>query len=205
MPNLSNAIKERRSIRKYQAKEVSKEVVKELLIAAGSAPSAHNAQPWRFLVLADAGVKRELALAMTQAWAEDLADDDVTINKEMRKARVERSANAPVLILACLTMDGMQKFNDKKRQKIERDLAIQSLGAAIENLLLAAHAAGLGACWYCAPSFCKDKVREMLEIPKPVEPHAFITLGYPCECPEAPPRKKFGDYCFVDIWGKPLG
>ena len=99
-------------------------------------------------------------------------------------------------------MDGMRKFPDEKRQKSERDLAVQSLGAAMQSLLLAAHVKGLGACWFSAPSFCKETVKKVLGIPDEVEPEALIALGYPAEKPQVPPNKLLGDYCFVDEWGR---
>ena len=132
MPDLSDTIKGRRSVRKYQAKAVPKEVIEEVLVAAGWAPSAHNAQPWRFIVLDDPAVKRELAEAMAQAWVADMAKEDAKIDEETRSARVERFANAPVLILACVTTDEMNKFPDAKRQSCERDLAVASLGSLAE-------------------------------------------------------------------------
>ena len=195
MSHVLDAIRERRSVRKYLARTVPKEVVEEVLVAAGWAPSAHNAQPWRFIVLDEASVKHELAQAMADAWAADLTRDGVTVDADKRKARVERFTTGPVLILACLTMDGMRKFSDEKRQESERDLAMQSLGAAIQNLLLAAYVKGLGACWFSAPSFCKENVRKVLGIPDEVEPEALITLGYPGEKPQVPPKKLLGDYC----------
>jgi F420 biosynthesis protein FbiB-like protein len=146
MSHVSDAIKERRSIRKYSTKPVPQEAVEEVLVAAGWAPSAHNAQPWRFIVLADPAVKRELAEAMAEAWAADMAQDGSKVDVETQKARVERFATAPVLILACTTMDGMARQPDMERLSVERDLAMQSLAAALENMLLAAHAEGLGAC-----------------------------------------------------------
>jgi len=201
MSNMLDAIKERRSVRKYQSRTVPHELIEEVLVAAGWAPSAHNAQPWRFIVLADAQVKRELAEAMAESWAADMAKDGLNIEADKRRVRVERFATAPVLILACLTMDGMRKFSDKKRQNSERDLAMQSLGATLQNLLLAAHAKGLGACWFCAPGFCKETVRRVLKIPDEVEPEALIAIGYPAEKPPVPPKKLLGDYCFKDQWG----
>jgi coenzyme F420-0:L-glutamate ligase/coenzyme F420-1:gamma-L-glutamate ligase len=201
MTDVLDALRERRSVRKYQLRPVPKELVEEVLVAAGLAPSAHNAQPWRFIVLADTSLKRELALAMAEAWAADLASDGFAVEAEKRKAKIERFANAPVLILACLTMEGMEKFTDERRQKYERDLAVQSLGAALENLLLAAQAKGLGACWFSAPGFCKETVRKVLKIPDAVEPEALIVLGYPAETPPTPKKKALGDYCFLDGWG----
>jgi F420 biosynthesis protein FbiB-like protein len=201
MSHVLDAIKKRRSVRKYLARPVPQKAIEEVLVAAGWAPSAHNAQPWRFIILADALVKRELAEAMAESWAADIAKDGLTIEPEKLKLRVERFATAPVLILACLTMDGMDNFSDEKRQKCERDLAMQSLAAALENMLLAAHAKGLGACWFCAPGFCKETVRRVLKIPDGVEPEGLIAMGYPAEEPPVPSKKPIGDYCFRDKWG----
>ena len=204
MSNMLDAIKERRSVRTYQSRTVSHELIEQVLVVAGWAPSAHNAQPWRFIVLADESVKRKLAEAMAESWAADMAKDGLKIEADKRRISVERFATAPVLILACLTMDGMRKFSDKKRQNCERDLAMQSLGAALQNLLLAAHAKGLGACWFCAPGFCKETVRKVLKIPGEVEPEALIAMGYPAEKPPVPPKKLLGDYCFKNKWGGSL-
>jgi F420 biosynthesis protein FbiB-like protein len=141
---------------------------------------------------------------MAKAWAADIAKDGISIEAKTFKLRVERLATAPALVLACLSMEDMAKFPDEQRQRCERDLAMQSLAAALQNLLLAAHAEGLGACWFCAPAFCKETVREVLEIPDEVEPEALIAIGYPAEEPPAPPKKRLGDYCFKDRWGHRL-
>ena len=116
MPDLFDAIKQRRSVRKYLPRPVSREVVTEILSSAGWAPSAHNSQPWRFIILSDASVKRRLADAMADSWVTNLAKDGAKVDDEMRKERVERFADAPVLILACFTMDGLRKFPDNERQ-----------------------------------------------------------------------------------------
>ena len=202
MPDLFEVVKQRRSIRKYLPRSVQKEIILKVLEAAGCAPSAHNSQPWRFIVLSNESIKLELADAMAEAWAADLKKDGKIVDLTERKERVGRFANAPVLILACLTMDGLRKFPDEERQMCERDLAVQSFGAAIQNLLLTAHAKGLGACWYCAPGFCKKTVREVLKIPDSVEPQSFVILGYPAETPSVPKKKSLDEYCFVDEWGR---
>ncbi len=173
----------------------------EVLEAAGWAPSAHNSQPWRFIVLQDSRVKGVLAEKMAEAWAADIAKDGSSVDETKRVEQRERFANAPVLVLACLTMEDLM-FPDEERQRTERDLAVESLGAGLENLLLAAYGAGLGACWYCAPAFCKETVREVLKIPADVEPAALIVMGYPAESPPAPTKKALKDYCFVDVWDK---
>jgi len=200
MQNASNMIKDRRSIRKYLDRPVPQRTIEEILDAARWAPSAHNAQPWRLTVLADKSVKHELAKAMAESWAEDTAKDGLEIEDDKLNNRIDRFTNAPVLILACLSIDDMNKFSDEKRQTTERDLAMQSIGAAIQNMLLTAHMNGLGTCWFCAPAFCKETVTKVLKIPDQIEPEALITMGYPAEKPPAPPRKLLADYCFKDKW-----
>ncbi len=206
MPPLSDALKQRRSIRYYQNRPVDLTLVKSLLETASFAPSAHNAQPWRFVVLTDSENKETLANAMAQVWLAELEREHIP--KNMRWATVNRSVQrfiaAPVIVLACLSMENMDTYPDEKRQNIERDLAVQSLGAAVQTLLLAAHAEGLGCCWYCAPIFCQDAVREAFQIPADVEPQALITLGYPAEAPNVPARMPVDAFTYVDRWERSL-
>jgi F420 biosynthesis protein FbiB-like protein len=202
--SLNDVIKKRRSVRKYLPQMVPRDAILELLVAAGWAPSAHNSQPWRFIILENPSVKRQLAEAMADAWAADVEKDGGKIDAKMKQERVDRFANSPALILACTVMDGLRKFSDQKRQMFERDLSQQSLGAAMQNMLLTAHALGFGACWFCAPGFCKETVRKVLGIPKEVEPEAFVIIGYPAEMPLLPPKKPIGEYCFRDMWGLKL-
>jgi coenzyme F420-0:L-glutamate ligase / coenzyme F420-1:gamma-L-glutamate ligase len=201
MSPMPEELRSRRSIRKYQQKPIPKQVIAEVLEAAIWAPSAHNAQPWRFIVLTKTLNKWKLSNTMAQAWAEDMIKDGQKIDDAIFSARVERFAQAPVLILACLTMDGMHKQPDKERQNIERDLALESFGAAIQNLLLMTNAKGLGACWFCAPAFCKETVRKNLKLPDDIDPSALVAIGYPDEKPPAPVRKPFDELCFKDKWG----
>ncbi|MCW4046087.1 MAG: nitroreductase family protein [Candidatus Bathyarchaeota archaeon] len=206
MAHVIDAIKTRRSVRTYSSRPVPLSTLQQVLEAAGWAPSAHNAQPWRFIVLASEAEKQVLAEAMAKAWMTDLAKQGVTleVQESLCKASVERFTRAPVLIIACITMEDMDRYADEPRQRVERDLAVQSLGAALQNLLLAAHACGLGACWYCAPAFCKETVRKVLKIPEEVEPQALITLGYPAEKPRTPRRKQLQSYSYRDCWGGKL-
>jgi len=204
MSSLLEALKQRRSIRKYQNKPVPKELVFKVLESAGFAPSAHNSQPWRFVVIEDSEVKTSLAEQMAQAWAADMEKNGSKIDEAKRIERRERFTKAPVLIIACLAMDGMIAFTDEQRQLTEHDLAVESLAAAIQNILLTAHGLGLGACWYCAPAFCKPTVRKTLHIPETVEPTALVTIGYPAESLSVSSKKTLGEYCYSDCWGKPL-
>jgi coenzyme F420-0:L-glutamate ligase/coenzyme F420-1:gamma-L-glutamate ligase len=185
-----NALRKRRSVRRYLTKAIEDNTITEILETAILAPSAHNSQPWRFLVLKNHETKRKLAETMAQAYKEDLIKD--RISPEMRetilKSSVERFTSAPVLIIAGLTMRDMNHYPDKERQIAEYKLAVQSVAVAIQNILIASFAKGLGACWFCAPLFCQEAVRKAVGIPEDVEPQALITLGYPDEEPSTPSR-----------------
>ncbi len=143
---------------------------------------------------------------MADTWLQDLKKDGETQENRAKLINdsVERFTNAPVLVVACLTMKDMLRYPDEERQKCEHDLAVQSLSAAIQNMLLTAHAKQLGACWYCAPIFCKTAVRQALRIPEDAEPQALITIGYPAENPNPPYRKPLRSIAHSDTWGKAL-
>ncbi len=204
MATLTEELKNRRSIRKYTSKPISNELIHKVIEAATYAPSAHNAQPWRFIFITDSQKKKTLAEAMALAWLEDLrkVKASETSHQANLSSSIERFSLAPGLILVCLTMENMDTYPDRARQTTERDLAIQSVAAAIENLLIALHVEGLGACWYCAPSFCKDEVRKVLDIPERIEPQALITFGYAAETPKTHTRKVTNDILFINKWGE---
>ncbi len=199
-------IRDRRSIRTFDTKDVPKTFLLKIMEAATLAPSAHNVQPWRFTVITDWKRKHTIAVAMAEKWNEDLTNDGVSL--ENRRALLETSkkcfSESPVLIVAAITMKEMDVYPDEKRQEYEHLLATQSLAAAIQNMLLAIHTLGLAACWHCAPLFCQEAVRKVLNMPSHVEPQALISLGYPYDYPEMPPRKALSEVFFRDKWGKPF-
>ncbi len=173
----------RRSIRRYLPDPISPEMVQQLLTAASWAPSAHNRQPWRFAVIQSDCVKEQLAAAMGQKLRQDLAKDNMPepfIQKETSRS-YERITNAPLIIIACTSMTDMDTYPDLTRQHNEWIMATQSTALAVQNLLLAAHAFGLGACWMCAPLFCPQTVQNTLNLAPDWEPQALVTIGYPAE------------------------
>ena len=205
--SLLSLIKARRSIRKLKEKPVPLRLVLEALDAATWAPSAHNAQPWRFIVITDAAVKRGLATAMAEVWKKDLLRDGVpkAEAEKLVAESIERFARAPVLVLACMTMEGMHTYPDERRQRAEYLMAVQSVAASIQNFLLAVSALGLGGCWYCAPLFCQEAVRRVLGIPPDVEPQALLAVGFPDERPTPPPRKPLEEVVYLERWGQRVG
>ncbi len=187
---MREVFQKRRSIRKYKKRELSDIKIKRILNTARWAPSAHNSQPWRFLIIKESTIKLKLAKSMAEIWKRDFFPGRLNKGKraELINSSIKRFSESPVLILACLTMKDMNKYPDKRRREIEHILAIQSVAAAIENILLATELEDLGACWFCAPLFCKDIVRKTLGLSKDIEPQALITLGYPDEKPKTPQR-----------------
>ncbi|WP_230427094.1 nitroreductase family protein [Cupriavidus yeoncheonensis] len=184
-PEASGAplLQHRRSIRRYLDCPIPEQTLDRLLEAAINAPSAHNRQPWRFVVLRAAADKASLARAMGRKLRMDrLADNDPEDIVEADVARsYARLTGAPALVLVCLTMADMDRYDDERRNRFEHQMAVQSTAMAGQNLLLAASAAGLGACWLCAPMFCPDTVRQALDLPQDWEPQGIITLGYPAD------------------------
>jgi len=204
--DIAQAVITRRSIRRFKPKRVPRDIIKIILDMARWAPSAHNAQPWRLVVIDDDEVKRKLASEMGRAWLSDLEKDGVPREKAERIVRIEsweRITNSPIVIIACLTMENMDRYPDRRRRKAEYLMAVQSVAAYIQNILLLAHNEGLGACWICAPLFCQGAVRKVLGLPKSIEPQAMIIMGYADEKPNPPPRRKLEEICSFNFWGRP--
>jgi coenzyme F420-0:L-glutamate ligase/coenzyme F420-1:gamma-L-glutamate ligase len=178
---LYGLLRARRSIRRYTPQVVPPALVERLLAAAGWAPSSHNRQPWRFATLTAPEAKAGLARAMGERLEADrLADgdrpEDVAADTAKSFARITQ---APVVVVVCLTLAEMDAYPDARRAAAERTMAVQSVAMAVQNLLLAAHAEGLGACWMCAPLFCPEVVGGALALPADWEAQALVTLGYP--------------------------
>ena len=192
---LARVIATRRSVRRYLQDCVPKALIDELVQCAVNAPSAHNRQPWRFTVLHDDRSKARLADAMgAQLRADRLKDGDPIAVVEADVARsFERISRAPVVVLIAATIAEMDSYPDLRRQHAEHLMAIQSTAMAVQNLLLAAHAAGLATCWMCAPLFCPDTVALTLGLPEGWEPQALVTLGAPASAGKPPVRKPVAD------------
>ncbi len=183
LSELLAVVRGRRSIRRYTPAPVSRAAIEHALEAARWAPSAHNRQPWRFAVVIDPAQRAGLAGAMGQRFRTDLLADGLSPDAvEAQVARsVQRITTAPALIAVFLSMRDMDYYPDERRQQAERTMAVQSTSLAVQNLLLALHIQGLGACWMCAPLFCPEVVRDALDVPADWEAQALITVGEPAE------------------------
>lgn len=181
--DLTHVIHTRRSIRHYTDQPVPVELIDQLLEAATWAPSAHNRQPWRFVVISSPKAKQHLAAVMGERLRTDrLRDGDPldVVERDVVRSR-ERISTAPIVIAACLSMIDMDHYQDDRRDDAERTMAIQSVAMSLQNMLLTAHDLGLGACWLCAPLFCRDAVRSVLDLPIDWEAQALITIGHPAD------------------------
>jgi len=190
MEALAATIRGRRSVRAFDPRPVPRPLVEAAIEAAGWAPSPHGRQPWRFAVVEAAARRASLAEAMAATWRTQLdldGQDAATVERRLARSR-ERLTTAPLLIVPCLYLEDLDVYPDPARQDAERTMAIQSLGAAVQNLLLSLYASRLDAGWMCAPLFCPDVVRRELGLAETLDPQALIAVGYAAKDPVRRPR-----------------
>jgi F420 biosynthesis protein FbiB-like protein len=183
---LHNFLRTRRSIRRFKPDPLPDSVIQDILSTATYAPSAHNRQPWRFVVITSPTAKAKLAEAMAQDFERDLRQDGVPVERiqaQLKRSK-ERITCAPVAIILCLDMSEMDTYPDEKRRQAERTMAVQSVAAAALQLLLAAHAEGLGAVWVCSPLFAQETIRKTMDLSKQWEPQGMFFIGYSDESPK---------------------
>ncbi len=183
-------VEARRSIRAFTADPVPRTDLDALVEAACLAPAPHHSRPWRFVVVDDADAKARLARGMGAAWRYDLERDGVAAGRidELVGASRRRLESAPALVLGCLTWDGLDHYPDERRRQAELGMALLSLGAAVENLMLAATDRGLASCWMAAPIFCPEAARDALALPADWLPQALVLVGRPDPAYAARPR-----------------
>ncbi len=183
---LATLLRSRCSVRKFQDRPVARELVEQIIEAARWAPSPHGRQPWRFVVLTRQEVKQQLAERMGDSWRQNLemdGQDAEIVDVRLEKSR-QRILNAPVIIIPCLYLEDLDHYPDERRQANETIMAIQSIGAAIQNMLLMAYDLGLDSGWMCAPLFCPEVVCEVLDLDTCLVPQALITVGYVAADPQ---------------------
>jgi nitroreductase len=170
--NVMEAIRTRRSIRKYAKKEVEDEKLKKILEAGRLAPSAGNRQEWRYVIVKDPKTREKLSeAALGQKFV----------------------AEAPIVIVACAQTDGHIMACGQPSYPI--DVAI-----SIDHMTLVAVEEGLGTCWIGA--FKEDKVKKILGIPEEIRVVELLTLGYPEFIPPPSPRKNLEEIVMYEKWGK---
>lgn len=179
------AIQTRKSIRRYQEKAVSQELVTRIVEAARMAPSGNNTQPWRFIVIRDDETKEKIIqVEHNQIWMK----------------------TAPVFI-ACIAdlearlVKSEQIWIDEHSELPEVKLIIRDTTIAIEHMVLEAEDLGLGTCW--TAWYEQEKIKEVLRLPDNKYVVAVLTLGYPEleTSAKATPRKPLDSLVYYEKWG----
>lgn len=180
---LDEAIKGRRSIRKYAKKPIEDSVIEELIDLARQAPSSMNGQPWIFIIVREDETKRRLA---------ELKNKYCPIEKQEYKA--DFLQNAATIIVVCVD----------KTQSFERELENGILAAA--NIMLAAHDRGLGSVYMSGykqgEPAVSGSIRELLGVPEYMEPISILPLGYPAETPEPKNLKSLDQIISYESFGR---
>ena len=179
MSGVPQFLEARRSIRSFVDEPVDRSTLDALVESACLAPAPHHSRPWRWVIVDTPTSKRALAHGMGERWRADLHADGMADERidDLVAASHQRIVAAPALVLGCLTWDGLDRYPDEARQRAEWGMALLSLGAAVENLMLAATDAGLASCWVAAPIFCPEQARDSLGLPAAWLPHALVLVG----------------------------
>ena len=158
------ALHARRTIRAFGPGAVPRSAIEEAVSAACTAPAPHHTRPWAFVALETGPAKRSLLAAIAAAWREDLRADGTP--EEVIERRIARSdailGAAPTLIVPFVRFDGAHPYPDAERAGAEREMFLLSGGAAIQTLLLALHAQGVGSCWISSTLFCQEATQAAL-------------------------------------------
>ncbi|MFZ5987334.1 MAG: nitroreductase family protein [Bacillota bacterium] len=172
--DIFDVIEKRRSIRKYEKKEIEKEKLKKVLETAHLAPSAKNAQPWKVLLVDNDRLKQGLVEAA----------------KEQRFL-----LEAPYIVVMCVNRKECYQEHGDYMTSFAVDGAI-----FVDHLTLAARALGLGTCWIA--KFNETKVKELLNIPADFRVVVMTPLGYPAESGKDKGRKPLSEILYENTWGK---
>ncbi len=203
--DLFKAIQGRKSIRRFKQTPVPDEDIRKILDAGRWAPSANNTQPWSFIVIKDKEVLRKMAGAVREMI--DRMIPFAESEKQAQRLAAYKSnyytffENAPVVIAVCMEAydAGTDKLLAKMGYSAEevkrlRPLpGLQSVSAAIQNMLLAIHALGYGSCWMTGPLVAQESFERLLGFGKEKSIAALLPVGVPDENPPARPRKELGE------------
>lgn len=203
--NLEEAITTRRSVRKYQDREIPMGLIMKAIEMASWAPNGGNYQPWKFFVVTNREMIARMADAvqakvdLVASWPEAQPFGD-TMSRYAKNAAFFRSAPAVIAV----AMGGYQSVADRVlRARGETDPAaqemvanreaissrIQTIAGATGYLLLGLRSVGLGSCWMAGPMLARREISEMLDVPPDVELFSLVPVGFPAEDPAPGARK----------------
>lgn len=204
------AIRTRVSIRDYKPDPVPQELINTVIEAACRAPSGENLQPWRFVIVRNPTAKKMIGEVSVRGGARYFGPKNLELERrfayiadpERRREVIDSLTEgsqfkfigeAPVLIAVCADMSASPEMH------------VYDASAATENILLAAHSLGLGACWTRVGAIYsddQDEIRRLLELPSHVYIHAIVTLGFPARVPRPRPRKELKEVAFYEHYGQ---
>jgi nitroreductase len=198
--DLATLLRERRSVRRFEARPVPREAILRLLEAAVAAPSASNKQPWRFFVVEDRARIERMAAAVREATARVAARIPEADQPAFRAygdyfTRFEAAPTVivplyrPLTILSHLARATGDGPDDRVITRMEDRSGLIGTSLALENLLLMAHATGLGASGMTGPLLAEPALRDVLDVPNGWEIVALVPVGYPAETPAPTDRK----------------
>jgi coenzyme F420-0:L-glutamate ligase / coenzyme F420-1:gamma-L-glutamate ligase len=189
----STAIIARRTVREFGPGDVTRDVLREAVAAALTAPvphgTRHRRRPWTWVVLQSAPAKRRVLGAMAAAWRRDLRRDGTpnrVIDRRLRRSDALLGA-APVLLLPFLSLTNADHYEDDRRREAERDMFLLATGAAVQNLLLALGARGFASAWVSSSLFCKPETAEAVGLGPEWLAMGSVAAGPP-PVDEPPPR-----------------
>ena len=176
------AIAARRSIRRFRDEPVSDEDIREILLAATRAPSGKNSQPWEFCVVGEN--RREEMLRVMRDGIERRQSEGIDTGSAEWTANAMEQAPVTVFIY---NPEGFEGWEVERERYFLGVVDVQSIGAAIQNMLLAATELGLGSLWICDVFYAYQELRSWMGARGQMI--AAVSLGHPAESPEARARK----------------
>lgn len=187
--NILQLIKKRRTIREYLDKPIPEEVLNKIIEAGTWAPSAHNLQPWKFIVITDKDIIESLANILSNPSNNILTGVRVVIKSSGRI--IKKSPVVIIVLNNAVFSRKVKEYGDDQYFVTAHISEIESIAAAVENMQLAATYLGIGMAWLTIPLFAKDDIARLLDFDGDLL--AVLTLGYPAEKGKSAPRKQISE------------